>query len=239
MSQAETDRLIQKLRDSQAETARQLRESQAETDRQLRESQAETARQRRDSRAETDRLMQELRDSQAETDRQLRESHARTARELEKLSRQATETRREMGGLANKFGSFTEGLAWPSLVKIFRDRFGLNVIGPRARAFNNGETMELDGFAYSNSGTNLVVIAEVKSLLREEHLEALKKKLKLFPRFFPGHEKKKLYGLIAAVDVPEELAQRVLREGLYLARAHDDTFELVTTDDFKPRSFLA
>jgi len=198
-------------------------------------SQAETDRQQR----ETDRQLQETDRQLQETSRQMRESHAETARELQKLSRQAKETRREMGALANKFGSFTEGLAWPSLVRIFRERFGLNVVGPRAKAFHNGDTIELDAFAYSNSGTNLVVVAEVKSLLREEHLETMKKKLTLFPQFFPGHEKKRLYGLFAAVDVPEDLAKQVMREGFYLARAHDDTFELVTPDDFRPRSFLA
>ena len=49
--------------------------------------------------------------------------------------------------------------------------------------------------------------------------------VKDFPKFFPGHKDK------------EELAERVLREGIYLARICDDTFVLVQDDDFKPRSF--
>ncbi len=58
-----------------------------------------------------------------------------------------------------------------------------------------------------------------------------------FPKFFPEHKDKELRGLVAAVDLPQQLAQRVLRVGLYLARIRDDTFVLDVPDDFEPRSF--
>jgi hypothetical protein len=219
--QAMTD---QELRDLVADLAQQIQEMrvvQAEADVQIRAAQTETDRQLQ----ATDRQLQA-------TDRQLQA----TDHQLEGLARQAKHTEREIGGLANKFGGFTEGLAWPSLVKIFDD-LHLDVSGPRIRSRHNGESIELDAFAYSNSGVNLALVAEVKSRLREEHLDKMKKKLKDFPKFFPGHKNKELRGLIAAVDIPEELAKRVLREGIYLARIHDDTFRLIQDDDFKPRAF--
>ncbi len=116
-------------------------------------------------------------------------------------------------------------------------RRGEACLAPRVRARRNGDTIELDAFAYSNRGVDLALVAEVKSRFREEHLADMKKKLADFPKFFPEHKDKELRGLVAAVDLPEQLAKRVLREGLYLARIRDDTFVLTLPADFEPCSW--
>jgi hypothetical protein len=40
---------------------------------------------------------------------------------------------------------------------------------------------------------------------------------------FPEHADKKLYGIIAAVDMSEMLKKRVLEAGFYVARIQDET----------------
>ena len=42
---------------------------------------------------------------------------------------QLKESGKQIGGLGDKFGSFTEGMAFPSLEKMLRERFGMDVIG--------------------------------------------------------------------------------------------------------------
>jgi hypothetical protein len=61
--------------------------------------------------------------------------------------------------------------------------------------------------------------------------------LEVFPTFFPEHRGKKLYGILAAVDIPDELRPGVLQHGLFLARIHDDLFELQVPEGFEARSF--
>jgi hypothetical protein len=39
------------------------------------------------------------------------------------------------------------------------------------------------------------------------------------------------------VDAPEDVQERVLREGIYLARIHDEEFELDVPKDFEPRAY--
>jgi hypothetical protein len=39
------------------------------------------------------------------------------------------------------------------------------------------------------------------------------------------------------VDVPDDLRDRVLSQGIYLARIHDDTFEIRVPETFQPRAF--
>jgi hypothetical protein len=167
---------------------------------------------------------------QAETDRQIRNSQARTDRQIEELGKQ-------LGGLGQKFGGFTEGMAFPSMQKILRERFGMDVISVRNIARRDGRSLEIDVLAYSNAKVNAVYVVEVKSHLREDGLQQMLGILREFHEFFPGHEDKKVYGILAAVDIPEDLQRRVLQEGIYLARIHDETFEIRVPDSFQPRAY--
>lgn len=151
--------------------------------------------------------------------------------------RQIKELKQQIGGLDNKFGSFTEGLALPSMEKRLRERFGMEVVSPSVRVSKDGEHLEIDVLAYANGAVNAVYVVEVKSHLREEAIEQLLSILARFGHFFPEHKSKKLYGILAAVDAPAGLKEKILRHGLYLARIHDDVFELETPADFQPRCF--
>lgn len=158
---------------------------------------------------------------------QLQEENAQMIRELSK----------QIGGLGEKFGGFTEGLALPSMTKILKERFHATVVSPRTRAWKDGEEMEVDVLAYSNSGTDEVYVVEVKSHLRQDGIQQMLKTLRSFRSFFPQHKDKKLYGILASVDAPQELQKKVLAEGIYLARIHDGVFEVQVPEDFQPKEF--
>lgn len=175
-----------------------------------------------------------------ETDRRFKETDERfkeTAERFKETDKELKELGKQIGGLGNKFGGFTEGMAFPSMKRILTEKFKMEFVGPRVRIQKNGETIELDVLAYANSGIDEVYIVEVKSHLREEHLQEMLNNLERFPRFFPQHKDKALYGIIAAVDVPDEVKQRVLDAGLYLALILDDTFTLDVPKGFKAKRF--
>ena len=106
--------------------------------------------------------------SQKETDRQLKETD-------KQLSKQMKELGKQIGGLGRKFGSFTEGLALPSMQKILQEKFNMEVISPSVRIHKDGKDIEIDVLAYANSTTNEVYVVEVKSHLREEGIFQLQK----------------------------------------------------------------
>jgi hypothetical protein len=190
-------------------------------------------------------LVASLAEAQKATELQLKETgqHIRaTDQQIKETSQQLGEMSRDLGrqigGLGEKFGSFTEGLALPSMTKILTQRFQMDVIAPRVLARSDGRSMEVDVMAYSErKPENEVFLVEVKSHLREEALEQMRRMLREFHEFFPGHAGKKVYGMLAAVDAPAEVREKVLREGIYLARIHDGQFELQVPDDFQPRAF--
>jgi hypothetical protein len=180
--------------------------------------------------AELTTRQSELTTAQKETDRQLKELGKQTDRQLKELGKQ-------IGGLGSKFGSFTEGLALPSMEKILRQRFGMEVISPSVRASKQGKHMEIDVLAYTNGDLNTVYIVEVKSHARADSITQLKSILQRFRTFFPEHKDKQLYGILAAVDMSPELRQKTLQEGFYFARIHDEVFELDTPDNFQPQGY--
>ena len=190
----------------------QLIESQKETDRQLKASRQEAERRRE------------------ETDRQMRESRQEVDRQLKELGKQ-------IGGLGKKFGSFTEGLALPSMERILQDRFGMEVISPSVRVSKGGEHLEIDVLAYANGEINTAYVVEVKSHVREEAIEQLKTILERFRYFFPEHHNKTLYGILAGVDLSADLRDKILAAGFYVARIHDSVFELDTPIAFQPQGF--
>lgn len=179
---------------------------------------------------ETDRRYKELAEQFKETDKRLDRRSKETDRQLKELGKQ-------IGGIGNKFGGFTEGMALPSMQKILTEKFKMEFVGPRIRIRKNGESIELDVLAYANSGIDEVYVVEVKSHLREDHLQSMLKKLQRFLHFFPEHKNKALYGIIAAVDIPDEVKQRVLDAGIYLALIKDDTFSLNVPKGFKAKRF--
>ena len=214
-------RLLAELATAQAElTAAQaeLTAAQKETDKQLKE---------------TDLLLKEVSQQQKENAQQLKE----TDRQQQKTDKQLKELGKQIGGLGAKFGSFTEGLALPSMETILRQRFGMEVISPSVRVSKEGQHLEIDVLAYTNGELNTAYIVEVKSHARQEDITQLKSILQRFRRFFSEHKDKKLYGILAAVDLSPGLREKILQEGFYVARIHDQVFELDIPDNFQPRLY--
>ena len=182
---------------------------------------------------ETDLLLKETDLQLKEVSRQQKEN----AQKQKKTDRQLKELGKQIGGLGSKFGSFTEGLALPSMEKILRQRFGMEVVSPSVRVSKEGRHMEIDVLAYANGNLNTAYVVEVKSHAREESITQLKSILQRFRTFFPEHKDKQLYGILAAVDMLSELREKTLQEGFYVARIHDQVFELDTPENFQPLSY--
>jgi hypothetical protein len=175
---------------------------------------------------ETDRQLKEtallLRERSLETDRKFQA----TDRQRQETDRQLKELGKQIGGLGSKFGSFTEGLALPSMETILQQRFGMTVVTPRVRAKQKDAHLEIDVLAYANGDINRAFLVEVKSHPREEAITQLKTTLSRFRDFFPEHRDKQLYGILAAVDWSDAVKAQAIAEGLYVARIHDDVFDL-------------
>lgn len=164
------------------------------------------------------------------TDDELRKIVAQTSRTVAQVTKQ-------IGEMNNKFGSFTEGMAMPSMTKILQTKFHAENVAERVKSRKGGRSMEIDVLAWSNGNRNEVYVVEVKSRANDEALDQLKQILADFPKFYPEHRTKQLYGILAAVEIPEDIAKKALKAGIYVARISDDVFQLKVPAGFRPHSF--
>lgn len=190
----------------------------------------------RDLIAELSKSTSELSRSLERQSAELRESLQKSKEETDRVVKQVS---KQLGALGNKFGSFAEGMALPSMERVLRRQFGMNIVNPRAKASKNGRMLEIDVLAYDNGDRNEAYLVEVKSHLTSEGIEQMLKTLEEFPKFFLPLANRKIYGIIAAIDIPENLRNEVANKGLYLARISDGTFRLETPRGFKPKDFSA
>ncbi|MBF0349526.1 MAG: DUF3782 domain-containing protein [SAR324 cluster bacterium] len=176
---------------------------------------------------ETDR---QLKEKFGETDRQLKEKFGETDRQLKELSK-------NIGGLSNKFGTFTEAMAFPSMSRIMEEQFGMDTFTTRLKRKKAGEHAEVDAIAYTNGKVNELYVIEVKSALDKREVKQVIKTLKRFREFFPEFAEKTIKGVVAYVDAQESAKDAVLKAGLFLAAIHDGLFSMETPADFKPQLF--
>jgi hypothetical protein len=187
------------------------------------------------------RLSQRIEEADHRLSQRIEETDHRLSRQIEatdrRLSKQISELGKQIGGLGEKFGSFTEGLALPSMRKLLRERFGMEVVSPSLEARKDGRHLEIDVFAYANGTLNRGYVVEVKSHVREEAIEQMKNILAEFRAFFPEHRDKTLYGILAAVHIGARMREKVLRAGFYVAEIHDHVFALDVPEGFEPKAY--
>lgn len=245
---AENSLAIREMRAERAESVRKWEESRLDSERQRQESE----RWWQESRQETERLWLEIRASRQESERLWQESRQEAERQRqeserlwleirasrEDFDRQMTSFNRQLGQIGNRLGDYTESLFRPSLERALREQFGMTVVTAPQRIRYYDEAFEFDMVGHAGDEIDEVYLVEIKSRLREDGIDQLLDQLRQFPRLFPEHRGKKLYGILAALDAPEPLRAKALKEGFYLATIKDDVFEIVPPGDgFEPRAF--
>ncbi len=191
--------------------------------------------------AENSRAIREMREESErrwqESQRQWQESREEILASRRETDRLIIDLNRRFGELGNALGLYTESMFHPSLKRILRQRFGMTVITSPQRFQIDNDEYEVDIVGHAGAESDDVYLAEIKSRLREDGIHQILEHLQRFPRAFPEHRGKKLFGILAAVTIPVNLRVQALKQGLYLATVKDDVFELSTPDDFVPRSF--
>jgi len=185
----------------------------------------------------TQQAVEEIWEMFRATDKRLDLRFKEIAERSKETDKQIKELSKQISELGNKFGGFTDGMALPSMRRVLMEQFQIDAVCPRVICRRNGEIMELDVLAYGYRQVNAAYIVEVKNRLRMEDLNDILEHLSRFPKFFPEHKNKSLYGIVAAVDVSKQMKKKVLDAGLYLALIRDDTFQLDVPEGFQPKKF--
>ncbi|MCX7662669.1 MAG: hypothetical protein N2Z61_02805 [Tepidimonas fonticaldi] len=162
---------------------------------------------------------------------------AALAEQSRETDRQLRELKRQIGGLGDKFGYFAEGMALPTMERLLRRRFHMEIVNPRSRIRKDGREREYDVLAWANGKVNTVVVVEVKSRVKREAIAQLIEQLETLFDFLPELKGKARVGILAGIDWDAGVEEEAQAAGLYTARIRDDMFELTTPKGFKPRKW--
>jgi len=186
---------------------------------------------------ETDaRLDQRFKETDAQikaTSAQLDQRFKETASEIKATS---ANLRRLEGLFGSQWGKLIEALVQPNVLALFQARgHQVQRLHQRSKAQRNGDTMEID--LILEDGTE-VIVAEVKSTLGSEEVNAFLADLAEFTTFFPLYRGYQIYGAVAGLEIPAEVARYAYRRGLFVLAVTGEGFVTIQNDSkFRPRNF--
>ena len=168
-------------------------------------------------------------------------SQMRTEAELREFKDEMRQQNREMnikwGELANKMGTMAEDLVAPSLPRIVKEEFGLEVTDltiRRKRKLKDGSSREYDALTIANG---YVFLNSTKSTLRPSDVERLIEEIKEFRDVFPEYKKHKIIGILASLYVDESIIKRAEKVGFLALAVGDQLMEVRNTKGFKPKEW--
>ena len=213
--------------------AKMLEDSkQREKERLERGEQREKERLERGKQREKERLEREKERLEREKERQAEEKAHRIA-----VERDFKKMRRELGDFGRRWGTFTEGLVIPSLKRILEKEFGISDTSEHPLRSIGNDHLEIDIFGSVNTDINNAVIVEIKSHLRDDGIEQLLTQLEKFPKFYPEHANKKLFGMIACVSAATNVRNILRNKGIYLVIMGQEVARLQRPENFVPTNF--
>jgi hypothetical protein len=143
----------------------------------------------------------------------------------------------QWGAMAKKMGTMTEDLVAPSIPRIVREEFGLELesFGIRQRRrLPDGRTKEYDAVGAAG---DLVFLDSTKSTLDALDINDFVKDILVFRDFFPESREKKLIGILATLRVEENVLKHAEKEGLLVLGVGDQLLEVKNTKGFKPKEW--
>ena len=168
-------------------------------------------------------------------------SQMRTETELRAFKDESRQLNREMnmqwGAMAKKMGTMTEDLVAPSIPRIVREEFGLELesFGIRQRRrLPDGRTKEYDAVGATG---DLVFVDSTKSTLDASDVNDFIKDILVFRDFFPEYREKKLIGILATLRVEENVLKHAEKHGLLVLAVGDQLLEVKNTKGFKPKEW--
>jgi hypothetical protein len=158
-------------------------------------------------------ILRELAESQKDTDRRFKET-----------DRRLKEVTANIGKLGNRLGDFIEEAVRPAAVRLFRER-GIEVheVHQNIRSQRGDEGLELDLLVVNDED---VVAIECKSNLSLDDVNEHMQRLAKLKRLLPSYANKRVFGAVAAMVIPDNVAQYAYRKGLYVIGQNGEHLEI-------------
>lgn len=206
---------------------REVVQAQKETERRSQETERKSQ--------ETERMFQETERRFQESDRKFQELRQQMRESGQEVDRRIKEVTASIGRLGNRLGEFIEEAVRPAAVRLLRERdIDVHEVHENVCAQRGDEGLEIDLLAVNDGD---VVAIECKSHLKtrdvDEHVERLGK----LKRLLPTYAGKRVMGAVAALVIPDNVAQYAYRQGLFVIGQSGDHLVIRNDRRFVPATW--
>lgn len=140
---------------------------------------------------------------------------------------------KQLAKFSDPLGDFIAWYVYPSVFELFQEwGFDFSYLSSGVSVYRDGAFFGIDVFAASDAEAMLIA---VKTRLNQgdvdEHLHRLAK----FKQFMPRFRDVKALGAVAAMVVPDEVADYALRQGLFVLMQSGENVVILNGKEFKPQ----
>ncbi len=142
------------------------------------------------------------------------------------------EMNKRWGELANKMGTLVEDIVAPGVPAAIKKTFGweLEELSTRRRKRKNGREREYDVIAVT---PNHIFVIDVKSTYKPHYLEDFQMALEEFLDFFPDYSGKKLVGVVASLNMSQDIVDLATKRGWLALNLSGDYLEFLNARDIE------
>ena len=180
-----------------------------------------------------------LRAEVAEAEKRAKAQAEITDRKIAELTETSKNHGKLVGDLGNKFGSFTESLAEPSLKRILEKDLDSDYQGWLYGGKSRGsKDLEVDAWGKARNGTGAAYLVEVKSKFKPKHIDQVFRIVEKFREYKPEYRNQDVYPVLAVVEISARHRELVWSSGIYLIDIADGVFRLAERPEkFMPKGY--
>ncbi len=151
------------------------------------------------------------------------------------LAAENKKVEQQIGALSGKWGRFVESLVVPACRTLFIERgIAVHEVHERVQADRGSKSMEIDVLVVNDDDA---VLVEVKSTLGVDDVRSHLDHIAGFRELFPTYRHHTLYGALAGIVVPKQVARFVINQGVFLIVPSGDTVAIANPPEFRPRAW--
>jgi hypothetical protein len=189
---------------------------------------------------ETDQKFKETDQKFKETEQGFKDTKQMFKDTNQELKMASNETNKKIKALAKLFedqwGKLMESLIEGGILDLFKNiDIDVNEVHQRVKKSKNGNDMEID--LLLENGTE-VIIVEVKTTLRANHIDDFLHRMSIFPEFFYKYKNHVIYGAVAALRIEQAADRYAEKNGLYVVKVgNNNLISLINHEGFTPKTF--
>ena len=177
---------------------------------------------------DTDRKFQETDRKFQETERLMKEQSQETDKVIKALSK-------NLGEIGNRLGEFVEHLVMPTVVRLFQAQ-GLEVheVHSDVTAKRDGQGIQVD-LLVVNDG--VLIAIECKSKMTTAYVDQHVERMNKLKRMLPAYRHHQAFGAVAALVMPNDVAEYAEEQGFYVLVQSGETLTLRNAPAFQAKAW--